>query len=58
MGDIRTYHMNGIIVIVPLALLEEHGYQDAEVRKLCPFTTHTPIQEVLIHLTMLLQYPW
>lgn len=45
-GDIRTYHMNeGHCGFVPLALLEEHGYQDAEVRKLCSFTTHTPIPE-------------
>ncbi len=45
-GDIRTYHMNeGHCAFVPLALLEEHGYQDAEVRSLCSFTTHTPIPE-------------
>lgn len=45
-GDVRTYHMNeGHCAFVPLALLEEHGYQDTEVRKLCSFTTHTPIPE-------------
>ena len=45
-GDIRTYHMNeGHCAFVPLALLEEHEYQDAEVRSLCSFTTHTPIPE-------------
>ncbi len=44
--DIKTYHMNeGHCAFVPLALLPEHGYQDEEVRKICAFTTHTPVPE-------------
>lgn len=44
--DIKVYHMNeGHCAFVPLALLEDHNYQDEEVKKLCTFTTHTPVPE-------------
>lgn len=44
--DINNFHMNeGHASFVPLALLEEQGYNDSEVRKKCTFTTHTPIPE-------------
>lgn len=43
---IRTFHMNeGHCAFVPLALHEEYGYKDEPVRKMCTFTTHTPIPE-------------
>lgn len=43
---IKAYHMNeGHSALVPLALLEEHNYQNEEVKKLCAFTTHTPVPE-------------
>jgi glycogen phosphorylase len=44
--DIKNYHMNeGHCAMVPLALLPEHNFNDEEVRKLCTFTTHTPVPE-------------
>jgi glycogen phosphorylase len=44
--DIKTYHMNeGHCAFVPLALLPGHNFQDDDVRKLCAFTTHTPVPE-------------
>lgn len=44
--DIKTFHMNeGHASFVPLGLLSEHGFNDDEVKKLCVFTTHTPIPE-------------
>ncbi len=44
--DISTYHLNeGHCAFVPLALMPEHAYRDAEVRQLCVFTTHTPVPE-------------
>jgi starch phosphorylase len=44
--DIKTYHLNeGHCAFVPLALLADHNYQDEEVKKLCTFTTHTPVPE-------------
>ncbi len=43
-SDIEYYHMNeGHAAFVPLALLQEHKYNDDEVRKRCVFTTHTPV---------------
>ena len=43
---IETFHMNeGHCAFVPLALLEENEYNDEDVRKMCTFTTHTPIPE-------------
>lgn len=43
---IKTYHLNeGHCAFVPLALLGDHDYNDEEVRKLCTFTTHTPVPE-------------
>lgn len=43
---INTFHMNeGHCAFVPLALHEEYEYKDEPVRKLCTFTTHTPIPE-------------
>jgi glycogen phosphorylase len=45
-STIRTFHLNeGHCAFVPLALLEENEYKDEPVRKLCTFTTHTPIPE-------------
>ena len=44
--DIKTFHMNeGHASFVPLGLLAEKGFNDEEVKKLCVFTTHTPIPE-------------
>lgn len=44
--DIEQYHLNeGHACFVPLGLMPEYGYNDAEVRKKCVFTTHTPIPE-------------
>lgn len=44
--SIPTYHLNeGHTAFVPLALLAENNYQDETVKKLCVFTTHTPISE-------------
>lgn len=44
--DIRTFHMNeGHASFVPLELLSETNFKDDEVKKLCVFTTHTPIPE-------------
>ncbi len=44
--DIKTFHMNeGHASFVPLALLQEEGFEDEEVKKHCVFTTHTPIPE-------------
>jgi glycogen phosphorylase len=45
-SDVKVYHMNeGHCAFVPLALLPEHGYKDEEVKKICAFTTHTPVPE-------------
>lgn len=45
-NDIKTFHMNeGHASFVPLGLLAEKGFNDEEVKKLCVFTTHTPIPE-------------
>lgn len=45
-SHINTYHMNeGHCAFVPLALLEDHAYNDDEVRARCTFTSHTPIPE-------------
>jgi glycogen phosphorylase len=44
--DIKMFHMNeGHSAFVPLALLPEHNYEDEAVKKLCAFTTHTPVPE-------------
>lgn len=44
--DVQTYHMNeGHCAFVPLALLPEHNFNDAAVKELCAFTTHTPVPE-------------
>ncbi len=44
--NIQTYHMNeGHCAFVPLALLQDHDYNDEEVKNLCTFTTHTPVPE-------------
>ena len=44
--NIGTYHLNeGHCAFVPLALMPEHDYKDEEVKKLCVFTSHTPIPE-------------
>lgn len=44
--DIKTFHMNeGHASFVPLGLLAENGYNDEDVKKMCVFTTHTPIPE-------------
>lgn len=43
---INSYHMNeGHCAFVPLALLEDHAYNDEDVRARCTFTSHTPIPE-------------
>ncbi|OGK61385.1 hypothetical protein A3G65_01565 [Candidatus Roizmanbacteria bacterium RIFCSPLOWO2_12_FULL_37_7b] len=45
-NNIKTYHMNeGHCSFVALELLAENEYKDDKVRKLCSFTTHTPIPE-------------
>ena len=44
--DVRTFHMNeGHASFVPLGLLPENNFDDEAVKKLCVFTTHTPIPE-------------
>ncbi len=44
--DVKTFHMNeGHASFVPLGLLSEKGFDDEAVKKLCVFTTHTPIPE-------------
>lgn len=44
--SVDIYHMNeGHAAFVPLALMPDHNYQDADVKKKCVFTTHTPIPE-------------
>ncbi len=44
--DVGAYHLNeGHTAFATLALLAENNYQDDAVRKLCIFTTHTPIPE-------------
>lgn len=47
--DIRTYHLNeGHAALLPLALLLERpvmgGHDREAVRRLCVFTTHTPVE--------------
>lgn len=45
-SDVKTFHMNeGHASFVPLALLSENDFKDADVKKMCVFTTHTPIPE-------------
>jgi glycogen phosphorylase len=42
--SIDTFHMNeGHAAFLTLELLKERNYVDAEVRKSCVFTTHTPV---------------
>lgn len=42
--EVGTYHMNeGHAALLSLELLREHDYKDSEVRKICAFTTHTPV---------------
>jgi starch phosphorylase len=44
--DIKTYHINeGHGSLATLELLAENNYSDDAVRKLCVFTTHTPMPE-------------
>ncbi|MDO8269335.1 MAG: alpha-glucan family phosphorylase [Candidatus Levybacteria bacterium] len=44
--DVKTFHMNeGHASFVPLGLLQEKNFDDEQVKKLCVFTTHTPIPE-------------
>ncbi len=44
--DVKTFHMNeGHASFVPLGLLPEKNFSDEDVKKLCVFTTHTPIPE-------------
>ena len=44
--DVKTFHMNeGHASFVSLGLLSEKGFDDEAVKKLCVFTTHTPIPE-------------
>jgi starch phosphorylase len=44
--DVEQYHMNeGHAAFVPLELLAENNYDEEKVRKMCVFTTHTPIPE-------------
>ncbi len=43
--DVKTYHMNeGHCAFLTLELLKERGFNDAEVKKSCAFTTHTPVK--------------
>jgi starch phosphorylase len=44
--NIKTFHLNeGHTAFVPLELLAENNYQEAVVKKMCVFTTHTPVPE-------------
>jgi starch phosphorylase len=44
--DIKTYHLNeGHAALATLELLAEKNYVDDQVRKLCVFTSHTPMPE-------------
>jgi starch phosphorylase len=44
-ADIGTYHMNeGHAAFLTLELLRERNFVDADVRRSCAFTTHTPVQ--------------
>lgn len=43
--DIGTFHMNeGHAAFLTLELLRERNFIDADVRKSCAFTTHTPVK--------------
>lgn len=43
-NDIDVFHMNeGHAAFLTLELLKENNFEDEKVRKLCTFTTHTPI---------------
>lgn len=43
-ADIGTFHMNeGHAAFLTLELLRERNFVDADVRKSCAFTTHTPV---------------
>ncbi len=42
--DVNTWHMNeGHACFATLELLAENGYTDEQVRDMCVFTTHTPV---------------
>jgi len=42
--NIQTFHMNeGHAALLTLSLLSENDFKDEPVRKLCAFTTHTPV---------------
>jgi starch phosphorylase len=44
-NDIGTFHMNeGHAAFLTLELLRERNFIDDDVRKLCAFTTHTPVK--------------
>jgi starch phosphorylase len=43
-NNIQTFHMNeGHAALLTLALEKEKNFVDADVKKLCVFTTHTPV---------------
>lgn len=43
--NLKTYHLNeGHAAFLTLELLKEHNYNDAVVKELCAFTTHTPVR--------------
>jgi alpha-glucan phosphorylase-like protein len=43
--DVDTYHLNeGHCAFLTLELLKERNFIDADVRKSCSFTTHTPVK--------------
>ncbi len=43
-NDVKHFHQNeGHSAFLTLELLKENDFQDKEVRKLCAFTTHTPV---------------
>lgn len=45
-SDVEAFHMNeGHASFVPLGLLAENGFDDEKVKKLCVFTTHTPVPD-------------
>lgn len=44
-NDLKTYHLNeGHAAFLTLELLKENDYNNAIVKSLCAFTTHTPVK--------------
>ncbi|MBN2096505.1 alpha-glucan family phosphorylase [Candidatus Peregrinibacteria bacterium] len=66
LNDIETFHMNeGHAALLTLSLLKENEFIDEPVRKLCAFTTHTPVPAghdhfdyKLVHQVLGQKVPW